>query len=62
MILFFLFVIGIIVVLGHIIPTRGKARDIPCNERRKPHKWEWVNDGYRDRLECQDCGYIFGED
>ena len=35
---------------------------LPCNERRQPHKWEWVAEGLNDRLKCKECGYTFGEE
>lgn len=50
-----------IVLAVRSIPTQEELdRSIPCNERKKPHKWHWVTINEQDRLQCSECFYIFG--
>jgi uncharacterized membrane-anchored protein YhcB (DUF1043 family) len=58
-------IIGYVIIrllLSHNAANLAQGSSQRCNERRLPHKWEWIEDEFNPRLKCRECGYTFGEE
>lgn len=63
---FILLLLGVYLVYRIINAIANGAQgssNIPCNEIRQGHDWEWVTFEHGvERLKCSKCDRIFGQD